>query len=135
MTQLTTGIEGLFKKNKVDYVKGHGSLTSPTTVNVALSDDSGAQTLKGKRILIATGSEVTPFPGIDVDEKTVVSSTGALSLESVPKSLVVIGGGVIGLELGSVWSRLGAKVKQRKEEQNRMTLTRSLTTLLILSLT
>jgi len=106
---LTTGIEFLFKKNKVDYVKGWGSIPQVGKVNVALEDGS-SQTLETKRILIATGSETTPLPGIDVDEKQVVTSTGALVLEKVPEKLVVIGAGVIGLELGSVWSRLGAEV-------------------------
>jgi dihydrolipoamide dehydrogenase len=102
---LTKGIEGLFKKNKVTYVIGKGSIKSATEVLV-----DGRQSLKTKRILIATGSEVTPLPGVAVDEKRIVSSTGALSLEKVPGHLVVVGGGVIGLELGSVWRRLGAKV-------------------------
>ncbi|NEU34948.1 FAD-dependent oxidoreductase, partial [bacterium LRH843] len=76
----------------------------------ALKSDGSTEVIKTKNILIATGSEVTPFPGIEVDEETIVSSTGALSLSAVPKKMVVIGGGVIGLELGSVWSRLGAEV-------------------------
>ena len=102
---LTKGIEGLFKKNKVTYVVGKGSIKSATEVLV-----DGKQALQTKKILIATGSEVTPLPGATIDEKKVVSSTGALALEKVPEHLVVIGGGVIGLELGSVWRRLGAKV-------------------------
>ena len=110
VTQLTKGIEGLFKKNKVDYIKGTGSFASATEVDVALMDGGNTQ-ISGKNIIIATGSEVTPFPGIEVDEKQVVSSTGALDLQKVPEKMVVIGGGVIGLELGSVWSRLGAKVE------------------------
>ena len=101
---LTQGIEGLFKKNKVDYVKGHGTIADANTVKV------GKETLKTKNIMIATGSEVMPLPGVKIDEKVVVSSTGALELTSVPKKMVVIGGGVIGLEMGSVWSRLGADV-------------------------
>lgn len=107
---LTGGIQMLFKKNKVDYVEGHGSLTGPNDVNVALNA-GGEQTIKAKNIMLATGSDViskTPF--VELDEKTVVSSTGALDLQEVPKKLVVIGGGVIGLELGSVWSRLGSDV-------------------------
>merc|ERR1719460_1871498 len=101
----------LFKKNKVDYVKGVGTINGANTVDVALSD-GGSQTLKTKKILIATGSEVSPFPGgaVTVDEEVIVSSTGALSLQKVPEKMVVIGGGVIGLELGSVWGRLGAEV-------------------------
>lgn len=101
---LTQGIEGLFKKNKVDYIKGHGTIKDANTVTV------GKQSLKTKNIVIATGSEVMPLPGVKIDEKVVVTSTGALELTAVPKHLVVIGGGVIGLELGSVWGRLGAKV-------------------------
>lgn len=102
---LTKGIEGLFKKNKVTYVIGKGSVKSAGEVLV-----DGKESLKTKRILIATGSEVTPLPGAAIDEKKVVSSTGALALDKVPEHMVVIGGGVIGLELGSVWRRLGAKV-------------------------
>jgi dihydrolipoamide dehydrogenase len=102
----TGGIEFLFKKNKVTWLKGAGTITSGTTVEV---EGVGAITAS-KAIVIATGSEVTPLPGIAIDEKKIVSSTGALELPEVPKRLVVIGGGVIGLELGSVWGRLGAKV-------------------------
>uniref|UniRef100_A0A6B2EEV3 Dihydrolipoyl dehydrogenase n=1 Tax=Phlebotomus kandelakii TaxID=1109342 RepID=A0A6B2EEV3_9DIPT len=105
---LTGGIAQLFKKNKVHLIKGYGTITSPNEVTA--KTDAGQEVVKTKRIMIATGSEVTPFPGIEIDEKTVVSSTGALSLESVPDRMVLIGAGVIGLELGSVWSRLGAKV-------------------------
>lgn len=106
---LTKGIEGLFKKNKVDYVKGWGSLTSPNEVKVDLLDGSST-TLKAKNIIIATGSEVMPLPGVPIDEEKIVSSTGALALKKVPKSLIVIGGGYIGLEMGSVWGRLGSHV-------------------------
>jgi len=107
---LTGGIEMLFKKNKVDYVKGHGTLTGPNGVNVALND-GGEQAIKAKNIMLATGSDViSSLHFVDVDEKIIVSSTGALEIKEVPKKLVVIGGGVIGLELGSVWSRLGAEV-------------------------
>jgi len=106
---LTGGIQFLFKKNKVNGVFGHGSVVSPNEVKVV--DDSGKEEIiKTKNILIATGSDVASLPGIDIDEKTIISSTGALSLSKVPEKMVVIGGGVIGLELGSVWSRLGAKV-------------------------
>jgi len=101
-----TGIEFLFKKNKIVWLKGAGKITAANTVEV---EGVGAITAS-KAIVIATGSDVTPLPGIAIDEKRVVSSTGALSLPEVPKHLVVIGGGVIGLELGSVWGRLGAKV-------------------------
>lgn len=101
---LTKGIEGLFRKNKVTYVTGKGTIKSPGEVTV------GKESLKTKRILIATGSDVTPLPGVAIDEKRIVSSTGALMLDKVPGHMVVVGGGVIGLELGSVWRRLGSKV-------------------------
>ncbi|GAA6017146.1 hypothetical protein JCM10207_002550 [Rhodosporidiobolus poonsookiae] len=107
---LTGGVEYLLKKNKVDYIKGAASFSSPTNIDVALLDGGETQ-VSGKNVIIATGSEVTPFPGIEIDEKQIVSSTGALELEKVPEKLVVIGAGVIGLELGSVWARLGAKVE------------------------
>jgi len=106
---LTQGVAYLFKNNKVTHVQGFGSISSPNTVTVTKRDNT-QQVLNAKNILIATGSEVTPFPGIEIDEERVVSSTGALALKEVPKQMVVIGGGVIGLELGSVWSRLGSKV-------------------------
>jgi dihydrolipoamide dehydrogenase len=106
---LTSGIEMLFKKNKVNYVKGKGTITGPNEVKATLTE-GGSQTIKTKNIIIATGSEVTPLPGIKIDEKQIVSSTGALSLTAVPKKMIVVGGGVIGLEMGSVWSRLGAEV-------------------------
>jgi len=109
VTQLTKGVEGLFKKNKVTYIKGTGSFASPTTVAVALNDGGETQ-VEAKNIIIATGSEVTPFPGIEIDEEQIVSSTGALALKKVPEKMTVIGGGVIGLEMASVWSRLGAEV-------------------------
>jgi dihydrolipoamide dehydrogenase len=102
---LTKGIEGLFKKNKVTYIKGKGSIKAAGEVLV-----DGKDSLKTKNILIATGSDVVSLPGVTIDEKQIVSSTGALTLEKVPEHLVVVGGGVIGLELGSVWRRLGAKV-------------------------
>jgi dihydrolipoamide dehydrogenase len=105
---LTKGIEFLMKKNKVDYIVGKGSIAGAGKVEV--ETDDGQQTLDTKHIVIATGSEVTPLPGVEIDEKRVVSSTGALSLDSVPDKLVLIGAGVIGLELGSVWRRLGAEV-------------------------
>ncbi|KAI9037287.1 dihydrolipoyl dehydrogenase [Aspergillus affinis] len=106
---LTKGIEFLFKKNNVDYVKGTGALVDQNTVKVNLLE-GGEQTLRGKNILIATGSEATPFPGLNIDEKRIITSTGALSLQEVPKKMVVIGGGIIGLEMASVWSRLGSEV-------------------------
>ena len=111
VTGLTKGIEVLFKQNKVDYIKGTASFVSPTKLAVQLND-GGETEVEAKNIIIATGSEVAPFPGgaIEIDEEQIVSSTGALSLNEVPEKMVVIGGGVIGLELGSVWSRLGAQV-------------------------
>lgn len=109
VTGLTKGIEGLFKKNKVTYVKGWGSLKSGNEVEVAGADGE-TSTIKAKNILIATGSEVTPLRGVEIDEEKVVSSTGILELKEVPKKLVVVGGGIIGLEMGSVWARLGAEV-------------------------
>jgi dihydrolipoamide dehydrogenase len=107
--QLTKGIEFLFKKNKVDWVKGTGKIAGPGKVEVAGADGK-TTTLQAKNIVIATGSEPSGLPGVTVDQKRIVDSTGALSLPEVPKSLVVIGAGIIGLELGSVWRRLGAKV-------------------------
>jgi len=101
---LTGGIEFLFKKNKIEWLKGRASFESADTVKV------GDRTVRAKNIVIATGSSVTPLPGVEIDEKVVVSSTGALELDKVPGHLVVIGAGVIGLELGSVWRRVGAKV-------------------------
>ncbi len=102
--ELTGGIEFLFKKNKVTWLKGAAAFTSANSVDVA------GTSYTAKNIIIATGSSVTPLPGVTVDQKVVVDSTGALALPKVPKHLVVIGGGVIGLELGSVWRRLGAEV-------------------------
>ena len=104
---LTKGVEFLMKKNKVDVYLGAGEIVGAGKVKV--SGDTPAE-LEANHIVIATGSEVTPLPGVEIDEERIVSSTGALSLSSVPKHLVVIGGGVIGLELGSVWRRLGAQV-------------------------
>lgn len=100
----TKGIEFLFKKNKIDWLKGAGKITGKGKVDV------DGTTYDAKNIVIATGSDVAGLPGIDIDEDKIVSSTGALTLKEVPKEMVVIGGGVIGLELGSVWSRLGANV-------------------------
>ena len=104
--QLTGGIEFLFKKNKIDWKKGRATFQDAHTVKV------GDETVTAKNVVIATGSSVTPLPGVEVDnnKQVVVDSTGALELKSVPKKMVVIGGGVIGLELGSVWRRLGAEV-------------------------
>ena len=109
---LTGGIEYLFKKNKVDYFKGKGSITSPNTVSVDPSLGAEPTTLDTKNILIATGSEVTPLPPVPVDNAggKIVDSTGALDISQIPGKLAVVGGGVIGLEMGSVWSRLGSEV-------------------------
>src|ERR687898_1694445 len=103
---LTDGIEFLFKKNKIEWLKGLGTFEGPNTVKV------GDRTVSAKNVVIATGSSVTPLPGVEVDNDSgrIVDSTGALALPQVPKRLVVIGGGVIGLELGSVWRRLGSEV-------------------------
>lgn len=108
---LTKGIEMLFKQNKVDYIKGAASFVSPTRIAVQLNE-GGSTEVEAKNVIIATGSEVAPFPGgaIEIDEQQIVSSTGALELQKVPEKMVVIGGGIIGLEMGSVWSRLGAEV-------------------------
>ncbi len=106
---LTKGIEFLFKKNKVDWLKGMGVIAGAGKVEVTAADGS-KETHEAKNIVIATGSEPSPLPGVTVDQKRIVDSTGALSLTEVPKSLLVIGAGIIGLELGSVWNRLGAKV-------------------------
>jgi dihydrolipoamide dehydrogenase len=103
--QNTKGIEFLFKKNKIDWLKGWGSIPEAGKVKV------GDETHSAKHIVIATGSEASSLPGVEIDEKVVVTSTGALELGKVPKSMVVIGGGVIGLELGSVYARLGTEVQ------------------------
>jgi len=103
--QLTGGIEFLFKKNKVTWLKGKAAFQDAHTVVIG-----GEQTVTAKNVVIATGSTVTPLPGVEIDQQVVVDSTGALELPKVPEHMVVIGGGVIGLELGSVWRRLGAKV-------------------------
>ena len=105
---LTKGVEFLFKKNKVTYLKGKGVLFSKN--DVVVYNNNKKENYKAKNIVIATGSDVTSVPGIKIDEKNIISSTGALSLNKVPNKLVVIGGGYIGLEMGSVWSRLGAEV-------------------------
>ena len=105
---LTKGVEFLLKKNKVTYLKGKGVIFSKN--NVVVYNKEEKKSYNAKNIVIATGSYSTSLPGIEVDEKNIVSSTGALSFEQVPKNLVVIGGGYIGLEMGSVWSRLGSEV-------------------------
>jgi len=109
VTALTKGIEFLFKKNKVDWVRGRGRIAGPGRVEVTAGD--GSKTMLGaKNIVIATGSEPTPLPGVAFEDGKVVDSTGALSLSAVPGHLIVVGAGIIGLELGSVWRRLGAQV-------------------------
>ena len=105
---LTKGVEFLFKKNKVTYIKGKGVLFSKN--DIVVYENNNKTKYKAKNIVIATGSSVASLPGIEIDEKNVISSTGALSLNKVPKKLAVIGGGYIGLEMGSVWSRLGSEV-------------------------
>ncbi|KAG0647065.1 Dihydrolipoamide dehydrogenase [Hyphodiscus hymeniophilus] len=106
---LTKGVEFLFKKNNVEYIKGTASFAGEHEITVNLTE-GGEKTVVGKNIIIATGSEATPFPGLEIDEKRIITSTGAIALTKVPESMVVIGGGIIGLEMGSVWSRLGSKV-------------------------
>jgi dihydrolipoamide dehydrogenase len=107
--ELTKGVEFLFRKNKVEGIVGEARIAAPGKVEVKLKD-GGARTLETKNIVIATGSDVAPVPGVTIDEERIVSSTGALSLKSVPKRLLVVGAGYIGLELGSVWRRLGSDV-------------------------
>jgi dihydrolipoamide dehydrogenase len=107
--QLTKGVEFLFRKNKVEWVKGAGKIAGPGKVDVT-GDDGAVTTLQTKNIIIATGSEPAPLAGVAVDGRRIVDSTGALALSEVPKRLIVIGAGIIGLELGSVWRRLGAEV-------------------------
>ena len=109
VTTLTRGVEFLFRKNKIDWLRGKGRIGAPGRVAVT-GTDGASQEIEATSIIIATGSESTPLPGIEIDEKRVVSSTGALTFDHVPDRLVVIGGGYIGLELGSVWHRLGARV-------------------------
>ena len=109
VTTLTRGVEFLFRKNKIDWLKGKGRIAAPGRV-VVTGADGASQEIEATSIIIASGSESTPLPGIEIDETRIVSSTGALALDRVPDRLVVIGGGYIGLELGSVWQRLGAKV-------------------------
>jgi dihydrolipoamide dehydrogenase len=109
VTALTKGVEFLFRKNKVEWIKGWGRLNGSGQVTVSLADGSSRE-LQAKDIVIATGSEPTPLPGVTIDNQRILDSTGALALPEVPKHLVVIGAGVIGLELGSVWRRLGSQV-------------------------
>jgi len=104
------GIEFLFRKNKITHVQGAGAIAGPNAVTVTAADGK-TSTLKTKNIVIASGSESTPLPGVEIDEKRIVTSTGALALAEVPKKMILIGAGVIGLELGSVWGRLGAEIE------------------------
>jgi dihydrolipoamide dehydrogenase len=106
---LAKGIEFLFKKNKIDHIIGAGKIAAADTVEVTLLKGK-KEVFKTKNIVVATGSDVAPLSGVKIDEKQIVSSTGALALGKVPKSMIVVGGGVIGLELGSVWCRLGSEV-------------------------
>lgn len=106
---LTKGIAHLFKQNEITHIQGHGRLAGGGKITVT-ADDGAEQTIEAKSIIIATGSAPMPLPGMEIDEERIVSSTGALALDEVPKRMVVIGAGYIGLELGSVWSRLGAAV-------------------------
>jgi dihydrolipoamide dehydrogenase len=105
----TSGVAYLFKKNQIDSIRGTGSVAGPGKMRVALADGATKE-IEARAVVIATGSEVTPLPGIAIDEERIVSSTGALSLAGVPRRLLVVGAGVIGLELGSVWRRLGSEV-------------------------
>ena len=110
VTVLTKGVEFLLKKNKVTYLRGHGSFKSKN--EILIKDDQNKESvIQTEKTVIATGSIPVSLPGVKVDEKTIVSSTGALKLDKVPKKMIVIGGGYIGLEMGSVWSRLGANVE------------------------
>jgi len=111
VTGLTSGIEHLFKKNKVDYMKGWGKFEGPNQIGVDLNA-GGSESIIAKNVIIATGSEPASLPAgmLDIDEKYVVTSTGALDLKKIPKSMIVVGGGVIGLEMGSVYARLGTEV-------------------------
>jgi dihydrolipoyl dehydrogenase len=107
--ELTRGVEFLFKKNKIEPIVGDARLAGPGKIEVK-TKDGAVRTIEAKNIVLATGSDVAPLPGVTIDEKQIVSSTGALALGAVPKRLLVVGGGYIGLELGSVWRRLGSDV-------------------------
>ena len=110
VTALTRGIEFLFKKNKAEWIKGAGRIAAPGQV-VVTAEDGSERSLQARNIVIATGSEPSRLPGVEVDQKRVVDSTGALAISPVPRKMIVIGAGIIGLELGSVWRRLGAEVE------------------------
>ena len=110
VSTLTKGVEFLLKKNKVQFIKGSASLKSATEISIKDSANK-EKIIKTEKIVICTGSEPTSLPKVDFDEQKILSSTGALSLKSVPKKMAIIGGGYIGLEMGSVWSRLGSEVQ------------------------
>ncbi|KAG5438307.1 hypothetical protein PCANB_002795 [Pneumocystis canis] len=107
---LTKGIEYLFSKNGVDYIKGTATFLTQNEIDIKGAHGHKDQVIKSRNIIIATGSEPVSLPGLEIDEKIIVSSTGALSLKKVPEKMIVVGGGIIGLEMGSVWSRLGSQV-------------------------
>src|SRR3569833_1847156 len=107
--ELTKGVEFLFRKNKVEGIVGEARITAPGKVEVK-AKDGAERSLTAKHIIIATGSDVAPLPGVTIDEQQIVSSTGAIALKQLPKILLVVGAGVIGLELGSVKMRLGSDV-------------------------
>jgi dihydrolipoamide dehydrogenase len=109
VSSLVRGIAGLFKKNGVTHIQGHGSFRDRKKLIVTKNDGSSLE-VEANNIVVATGSQPVAFPDVGFDESEIVSSTGALSIRKVPNHLIVIGGGIIGLELGSVWNRLGAKV-------------------------
>ena len=106
---LTKGVEYLFKKNKVTYIKGRGSFLDKNKISIT-NNDGENKTIEGKKIIISTGSEALPMPGVEFDEEKILSSTGALNIHKVPNKMLIIGAGYIGLEMGSVWSRLGSEV-------------------------
>ena len=110
VNNLTKGVEFLFKKNKIKYIKGIGSLRTKNSISI-IDQKNKETTIESKNIILCTGSEPVSLPGIKFDEEKILSSTGALSLKKIPNKLVVVGGGYIGLEMGSVWSRLGSKVE------------------------
>ncbi len=110
VTILTKGVEFLFKKNKIVHYKGTGSILSSNKISITTNENKKKTIIETKNIIISTGSEPISLPGIEFDERTILSSTGALSLKSVPKKMLIVGGGYIGLEMGSIWSRLGAEV-------------------------
>ena len=107
---LTSGIAGLLKKNKVASINGHARFLNKNQIEV-LKDDNSKEIIEAKNFIIATGSEVTGLPGVEIDEKTIISSTGALDLDKVPNKMIVIGAGVIGLEMASVWGRFGTEIE------------------------